>query len=223
MKYGDNITTASQPLLPGMWGYNGTDFDVVRSTADNADAVAAVTGGQNGAPLRVLGEVWGFNGTQFDRIRSAADNADGLAVITLGALRVLGEHLAFNGTSYDRWRTNMDNVTLAALSASTTSSQSADQINYNARGLKVFINVTAFSGTSITFKIQGKDPVSGVYFDMLTGTAITATGTQLLTIYPGLTAVANTTATDVLPRTWRLSWAISSATVTATAGGIVLL
>jgi len=224
VKFGDNITTVSQPLLPGEpAGYNGTDFDLLRSGADNADALALTTGGQNGAPLRVIGEVYGYNGASWDRIRSAADNADGLSVSTLGVLRVLGEHLIFNGTTFDRQRSNMDGISLANLSGATTSGQSADQTNYNGRGLKVFINVSSFSGTSITFKIQGKDPVSSTYFDMLTGAAIVATGTQLLTIYPALTAVANVTATDVLPRTWRLSWTITTATVTATAGGIVLL
>ena len=131
--------------------------------------------------------------------------------------------MAFNGTTYDRWRTNQDNIVLANLSAATTSGQSADQINYNGRGCKVFINITVFSGTSITFTIQGKDPVSSTYYTILAGAAQTGTGTVLMSVYPSLTASANVTANDVLPRTWRLSWAISSATVTATAGGIVLL
>src|SRR5215467_14222394 len=97
LKYGTTITTMNQPLQQGSpAGYNGTDFDLLGSSPDNADAMALLTGGQAGGAQRVLAESVGFNGTTMDRIRSAADNADGVAVVTLGTLRVFAEHMAFN-------------------------------------------------------------------------------------------------------------------------------
>jgi hypothetical protein len=223
LKFGDNITSVGQPLLPGEpAGYNGTDFDMLRSGADNADSLALATGGQNGGLLRSISENYGYNGASWDRIRSAPDNADALAAITLGALRVAAESFTFNGTTFDRTRGSMDNIVLANLSGATSSSQSADQTNFNGRGVKVFLNITANAGGSITFTIQGKDPVSGLYFTLLAGASQASTGTVMMSVYPGLTASTNITANDVLPRTWRLQWTIAGATVTATAGGMVL-
>lgn len=228
MQYGDNITSAGQRLIePVIAGYNGTDFDPVRDTPDNSDGIIVVAGGQAGAVLRVLAQGAGFNGTSWDRLRASPDNADAIAALTLGAQRVLAVPALFNGTSFDRARGNVDNISLAALTNSTTTpGQSADQLNPSGRGVKIFTNVTAISGAgaSITVTIQGKDPVSGSYFNILSGTAISAVGTQLLTVYPGLTASANSIASDLVPRTWRISYTLATnTTISCTIGGMVLL
>lgn len=57
---------------------------------------------------------------------------------------------------------------------------------------------------SVVPKIQGKDPVSGGYYDVLVGTAITATGMTVLKVGPGIGAVENGAANDFLPDTWRV-------------------
>lgn len=103
------------------------------------------------------------------------------------------------------------------------SAQSADQTNLSGRGVKVAINITVITGTSPTFTvtIQGKDTTSGNYYTILTSAALNATGLTILTVYPGLTAAANVTASDVLPRTWRVTSTVAgtgpnvSATVSA--------
>jgi len=53
---------------------------------------------------------------------------------------------------------------------------------------------------------------------------LNSTGTTVLTVYPGLTAAANVTVNDVLPRTWRVITAIGGSTpaVTATVGASVI-
>ncbi len=66
------------------------------------------------------------------------------------------------------------------------------------------IDVTAGSTLSLTPTIDAFDTVSGKWYNILTGTAITATGTTVLRIYPGVTAQANAAASDVLPPIWRL-------------------
>lgn len=110
-----------------------------------------------------------------------------------------------NNVSWDRWRNNT-NIELLASAARTASVNSADFVNYNAKGLHVIIDVTAITDTpSITVTIEGKDEVSGKYYTLLTSAAIVATGTTILRIYPGLTAAANTIANDILPRTFRVS------------------
>lgn len=111
----------------------------------------------------------------------------------------------FNGTSWDRLRGNVD-ATILASAARTASVDSADQTNYNGKGLHLVIDVTAITATpSITVTIQGKDPLSGKYYTILAAAAITGVSTVILKVYPALTAAANLTASDILPRTWRVS------------------
>ncbi len=72
------------------------------------------------------------------------------------------------------------------------------------RGGHFIIDVTAGSTLSITPTIDAFDPASGKWYNMLTGVAITATGTTVLRIYPGITPAANVAVSDVLPPVWRL-------------------
>lgn len=125
-------------------------------------------------------------------------------------------------------RGNVSNVSaVTALAAASVGANGADQLNLNARGLKLVIDITTITGTTptLTVTIQGKDPVSGKYFTILASAALNATGTTVLTVYPGLTASANITANDVLPRDWRVITAIAGTTpaVTATIGASLVL
>jgi hypothetical protein len=75
-----------------------------------------------------------------------------------------------------------------------------------ARGVHVVIDVTAVAATpSVTPSIEGYDTLSGKWYTLLTGSAITATGTTVLKVYPGITAVANAAASDVIPNRIRVS------------------
>lgn len=99
------------------------------------------------------------------------------------------------------------NIAVTAIaSGAITAAQvnSADQVNDNRRGVHVIINVTVATAGDYTPKIQGKDPVSGTYYDVLVGTAISTTGITILKVYPGILGVANASANDFLPRVWRV-------------------
>lgn len=86
-------------------------------------------------------------------------------------------------------------------SAVRSATVDAPFVNKNFRGAKIVIDVTAVTGAaSITVKVQGKDSVSGKTFDILTSAAITAHGTYILTIHPGVSEVANEKVSDILPR-----------------------
>ena len=70
--------------------------------------------------------------------------------------------------------------------------------------LTVVLNVTAVPGTdTVTPSIEGKDP-NGVYYPVLTGTAMAATGTQVLYVGDGLPATANVSANAPIPPTYRV-------------------
>lgn len=85
---------------------------------------------------------------------------------------------------------------------------SRDFDNLNHLGVQLVVDVTAEtaggSTHTIVVTIQGKDPASGKYYTLLESASITATGTTLLTVHPGVTASANVAASHVLPRTWRV-------------------
>lgn len=73
------------------------------------------------------------------------------------------------------------------------------------RGVHLVIDVTAVTSTpSVVPKIQGLDPLSGKYYDLLVGVALTATGTNVLKVCPGIAATANATAADGLPGVFRV-------------------
>lgn len=98
-----------------------------------------------------------------------------------------------------------ERFTVFASAARTASENSQDFENMQGGGLKLVIDVTAITLTpSVVFTIQGKDTVSGKYYTLLASAAIVGVGTTVLTIHPDMTAVANVTAKDVLPRDWRV-------------------
>ena len=89
--------------------------------------------------------------------------------------------------------------------AVTTTVTGPDIQNHGYRGIKVIVVTTAISTGSITVSIQGKDKASGTYYTLLTGAAIVTNTTNIYTVYPtGIAAVANVTAVDALPETYRI-------------------
>ena len=72
-------------------------------------------------------------------------------------------------------------------------------------GIQVIINVTAIAVTpSVVPTIDGFDPLSETWYNLLTGSAITGTGQTVLRVHPELTAAANLTAKDFLPNRYRV-------------------
>lgn len=100
---------------------------------------------------------------------------------------------------------------LITSAAHTAASASSSQANPGYRGAHVVINVTvAPTAGTITPSIVGI--CKGVEYTLLTGSAISTTGITVLKVYPGIAAVANAAASDVLPESWRLDIAHSTTT-----------
>lgn len=132
--------------------------------------------------------------------------------------------LLFNGTTWDLQRGNVDTAALINASGATTSQTGTDQTNYNARGVKVVLDMTNAGTGSVTITIQGKDAASGKYYTLLAGAAVTSNSTNTYTVYPGITAAANVSASDVLPRVWRVITTANNANATTyTVGASVIV
>jgi len=89
-----------------------------------------------------------------------AAGADG-ASNALGGVLIDARLAGFNGTTWDRQRNN-EEIMLLSGAARTAQTDSSDQTNYNARGLLLFINVSADpAAASITPTLRVIDSVSG--------------------------------------------------------------
>lgn len=142
-----------------------------------------------------------------DQLINASGNLDRKRSAYADALPTTGIEasglMVWNGGSFDRQRGNID-FTVFTVTAGTTTQTSSDFTNYNGQGVKVVLNVTSAGTGSVTLAIQGKDIASGAYYAILTGSAVTTNSTNVYTIYPGIAVTANVSASDVLPRTWRI-------------------
>jgi hypothetical protein len=111
----------------------------------------------------------------------------GLDGISINQVLAAGQML-YNGASMDRQRANID-VTLLASAARTTTQTSADITTYNCQAIVVTLDVTATVSTvSLTVVIRYKDPASGKYINLLSGTTVAAAGTTTYCVDPRLTA-----------------------------------
>lgn len=124
-----------------------------------------------------------------------------------GAGNLTVSPVLFNGSTYDPQYNNAEFTLLAGGSPRSSTTATSTQTNYNARGLALFLRVTAASGTGgLQVRLNGVEPVSGVLFGMnILPTAITATGTSLYLFYPAGSMLAMTpgqTAAVPLPRSW---------------------
>ena len=123
--------------------------------------------------------------------------------------------VGYNGSNVDPWLNNTEATALAS-AARTATTNSADLVNYNARGVMVYFSITAVPGVdTVTLTVAAKDPIAGTYETLLTGAAEAGAATKAYLIYPGAGAAAN--GVDVvnaypLPRTWRVTVTHSAGT-----------
>lgn len=127
-----------------------------------------------------------------------------------------------NSAGLDRMMANQ-NLALINANNATTTITTPDQVNINAHGVKVSINITNIGAGSITVSIQFKDPF-GLYTTVLSSVVLTTNGQTVLTICPGLFNIANATLNDFLPRIWRVqAVANNNAPATYTVGAMTIV
>lgn len=92
-------------------------------------------------------------------------------------------------------------------SAARTATPTAVEIStYRAKALRVVIDVTAVTATPLlTVTVDGKDNLSGKYYNLITSAVIGTAVTTVLTIAPGVTVAANLAVSAPLPDTCRIT------------------
>lgn len=157
----------------------------------------------------------GSGSTAVSNFPTAAAGAD--AVTNPTTTTVFADNMAFNGTTWDRWRGNWQ-AAVDTSAARTTTATGTAQINYNSQGALIYLNVTAATGTTPTlvFKVQWSFDGGTTYVDLdatnATTASITAAGTAVIRIYPGVATAANGSLNSQLPRFWRTAWVIGGTT-----------
>lgn len=209
---GQALMAASFPVVFPSNATGASAMQVQGGAADGAPAagnpvqVGGVDGSGNAQALSVTtaGELKSAIGSVTTPTDATPNTAFSFARNDAGFIGPLQSFLElFNNTTWDRQRNNTS-VSLLASASRTTTQTSADQTNYNARGLHVVLDVTVAGTGSITLKVEAKDAI-GIYYTVLEGLPIIATGTNVYKLYPGITASANASASDILPRTFRVT------------------
>lgn len=193
---------------------NNAGTEILPAPAVEADSIANPTLSQIGTFLHLFsgGSVW----NRMRDVNSLSDSGGNTGLLA-------AQKYAFNEFNHDRWRNNTQLDFLTSASRTTTQTQS-DQTNYNGLGIKVILDVTVIGTGSITLEIDEKDTTSGKYIALLTGAAVITNSTNVYTIYPAMTAVANVTANNRLGRTFRIKITANNANaITYSCGFQVLL
>jgi len=189
-------------LLVAIGGAGGGPILLV----DDTDNVAPV-GTASRLPTVARMYVFDDDATEFNRARAGDDSLENAFTLGPNILATDPRPRLWQDTtsSWIRARAN-DNAQVFASAARTATLSSATFRNGNYRGAQFVIDVTAIAATpSVVFSIEAFDSLSGKFFSLLDSVAIVAVGTTILRVYPGLLAVANLVANDLLPYQWRVT------------------
>lgn len=116
-----------------------------------------------------------------------------------------------NAGTYEPVFNNL-NTSILASGARTTTQTSADQTNPNHRGIKIVFDVTSGTGLSLVLTLDDKDLNSAKYSNILTSAAITGVSTTVFRVFPGATAIAGLTVSDIIARLFRIVVTAGNAT-----------
>jgi len=117
---------------------------------------------------------------------------------------------------------NVDGTAFAS-AARTATVSSTDLANSSCTGIKIILDVTAVATSDIKVSVEGKDPASGKYYTILQSASVTTISTNVYKVCPGLTAVANVTASDFVPKTFRITMTHANANSTTYSVGYSLI
>lgn len=113
----------------------------------------------------------------------------------------MNEVVGFNrGISANKTFTAYDSA------ARTASPTPTDLVNNSSRGIIVVTDISAIGGAApqIQVTIQGKDPISGNYYNMLVSPVYSIVATNVIQLYPGISETPNIKESAILPASYRI-------------------
>jgi len=129
--------------------------------------------------------------------------------------------MSINDIQSNKGLKQLSDTVLASQVLSSGANNSSKFLAIGAKGVRLYLDVTAVSGTSPTLdvKVQVYDQLSDTYQDMA-GAAFaqaTAASSQHLIVYPGVAETANVSVSDVISHAYRIVGTVGgSATPTVT-------
>jgi|SRR6267142_190948 len=88
----------------------------------------------------------------------------------------------------------------------------SDALTAPGKFLHLIIDITAITATgTIVVTIYGVDPISGKIYVILASAVLGAVSTTILKVGPGLTAAANLVANDIVPISWGVGVLVATA------------
>jgi len=119
-------------------------------------------------------------------------------------------------------------IVFPSTSRAAAAYNSPDIYNPDCKGIRIYTTNDAAGGSTATVKIQVKDPSSGNYTDLAGATtaALGAVTSSLLTVYPGLTGIADAAGITInqhLGPVFRLVLTVGVATGTSSVGADFLV
>jgi hypothetical protein len=118
-------------------------------------------------------------------------------------------------------------VIFPSLSRTNATYNSGEMFNPDAKGLRLYIDLTNVGGAgTVTVTVESRDPVTDNWVTLdagITTTALAAVATTTLTIYPGVTVVANKIFSAVVATAVRVKAVVGVNAVTFSIGGEWLL
>ncbi|MFY9223202.1 MAG: hypothetical protein WAQ98_11050 [Blastocatellia bacterium] len=226
------VFTAASAAAAKTAAGSDTDFTAIAGTdircLQRLGSIASATGGATETTLSSANSNLNAINTATSGLNGKIPASAGLSDNTANpnSTTIQAANALWNGSAWDRQRGNLE-ATLLSSTGRTSTAQSSDIVNFNGKGLILFVNVTSAGSGSITPTLQVKDPVSGSYKTIWQATtAIESNGLYAYMIYPGAASVGIWTeiAQCVVPRTSRLEMvANNSNSITYSVGASFLL
>ena len=210
-KYVEVSTTTPLPTNAIGGGAGGAENVEITSTNGAAETGAGDSDSVGGSAVGLLTNDRNlvYNGTTWDRMRTVVAAPDAYAGTGLTAI---GE-LAYNGATWDHVRNNHETIIYPS-AVHTGTHSSPTQINYNAKGVIIYLNVTANPGGAefLGMNLHYVDPASGLVTTLIATLTTTAAvnGMYSLHLYPGAstppeTPNVNKSYSLPLPRQWQVA------------------
>jgi hypothetical protein len=157
-----------------------------------------------------------ISGTEMPALAPTMSNSLSVTGAVGNPFAVSGLNYGYNGANWEFVRTNVSTALLAASSVSASTAISVT--NYNARGIRVYMNVTGnfppgSASTTIALKIQAVAP-DGTNVLLGGSTAKSVSGMTTVSVFPGATestGIATSQFNKLLSRNMRILASISTA------------